>query len=166
MSGPLPDSFVEKIGPDPTVYAVIFGLDLYLNYAKLAQAFGYLQDPNCKFFATNIDSTYPTHGKLLPGAGSCSAPMSYMLGGKTPLSFGKPSQAMMDSIEGKFKLDRGRTCMVGDRLNTDIKFGIDGKLGGTLAVLTGVCKENEVLESEEGPDVYLDSLCDLLGRCA
>ena len=28
--------------------------------------------------------------------------------------------------------------MVGDRLNTDIRFGIEGKLGGTLAVLTGV----------------------------
>lgn len=43
---------------------------------------------------------------------------------------------MLDVIIAKYHLDRNRTCMVGDRLNTDIEFG---KLGGlkTLLVLTG-----------------------------
>ena len=50
---------------------------------------------------------------------------------REPTSFGKPSQAMMDSIEGRYKLDKKRSCMVGDRLNTDIQFGIQGGLGGT-----------------------------------
>jgi len=55
--------------------------------------------------------------------------------------------------------------MIGDRLNTDIQFGIDGKLGGTLHVGTGVSKKEEFLA--EGattvPMAYVDKLSDLLG---
>ena len=88
-----------------------------------------------------------------------------MLGGagKEPVALGKPSQAMMDAIEGKFRLDRARTCMVGDRLNTDIKFGVEGRLGGTLAVLTGVNKRED-WEREDAvavPGFYVDRLSDL-----
>ncbi len=71
----------------------------------------------------------------------------------------------MDSIEGKFQFDRKRTCMIGDRLDTDIRFGIEGKLGGTLAVLTGVCKKEEW--DAEGaaikPAYYVEKLSDLRG---
>jgi 4-nitrophenyl phosphatase len=72
---------------------------------------------------------------------------------------------MMDAIEGKFHFDRSKTCMVGDRLNTDIQFGIEGKLGGTLAVLTGVNKKEDFLgEGKEIlPMAYVDALGDLLG---
>ena len=51
---------------------------------------------------------------------------------------GKPSTALLDIIEASGALDRSRTCMVGDRLDTDIAFGNAGKLGSTLLVLTGV----------------------------
>ncbi len=71
----------------------------------------------------------------------------------------------MDAVEGKFQLDRSRTCMVGDRLDTDIRFGIDGKLGGTLAVLTGVNSKADW--EKEGavavPSYYVDALGDLRG---
>ena len=88
-----------------------------------------------------------------------------MLGGQEPLALGKPSQAMMDAIEGKFQLDRKKTCMVGDRLNTDILFGVEGGLGGTLGVLTGVSKKEEFVEAGKdgkGPSVIVDKLADLL----
>jgi 4-nitrophenyl phosphatase len=70
---------------------------------------------------------------------------------------------MMDAIEGKFRFDRSRTCMVGDRVNTDIRFGIEGKLGGTLAVLTGVSTKDEILRGPVRPTAYVDRLGDLLG---
>ena len=72
---------------------------------------------------------------------------------------------MMDSIEGKFRFDRKKTCMVGDRLDTDIKFGIEGRLGGTLAVLTGVSRKEqwEADGSEIIPEYYVEKLSDLLG---
>ena len=51
-----------------------------------------------------------------------------------------------DGAEGRKK--RERTCMVGDRLDTDIKFGMDGGLGGTMLVMTGVTKGKEEWEGE------------------
>ena len=104
-------------------------------------------------------------------------------GSAQPLTLGKPSQAMLDAIDSRFHLDRSRVCMVGDRLDTDIRFGIDGGLGGTLAVLTGVTTKDEILraggdgdgdgdgkEEREGeerrkkiqPSAFIDKLSDLL----
>ncbi|TGZ79490.1 2-phosphoglycolate phosphatase [Ascodesmis nigricans] len=162
---PLSDADLETFGPDPTVGAVLCGLDRNLNYRKLSKAFHYLTHPDTLFLATNIDSTFPSHGKLFPGAGTTAAPLVTMLGGREPTSFGKPSLAMMDAIEaGTGGFERSRACMVGDRLNTDIKFGVEAGLGGTLAVLTGVVKEEEVVRGEGGvwAGAYVETLGDLL----
>ncbi|KAF2022158.1 2-phosphoglycolate phosphatase [Aaosphaeria arxii CBS 175.79] len=160
-----PEDFV-KLGDgsalDPDVGVVLSGLDFHMNYLKMATALQYVQR-GAIFLATNIDSTLPMAGSLFPGAGSSGAGLVKAVG-REPLSLGKPSQAMMDAVEGKFKFDRSRTCMVGDRLNTDIQFGIDGKLGGTLAVLTGVNKKEEFLAegAKTVPMAYVDALGDLL----
>ncbi|KAK3217587.1 hypothetical protein GRF29_1g3535867 [Pseudopithomyces chartarum] len=148
---------------DPDVAIVLSGLDFHMNYLKTAIGFQYLQR-GAQYLATNIDSTLPQAHSFFPGAGASGAGLEKAIG-RTPVSFGKPSQAMMDAIEGKFKLDRGRTCMIGDRLNTDIQFGIDGKLGGTLAVLTGVSKKEEFLAegAKTVPSAYVNAISDLLG---
>ncbi|KAF7879422.1 hypothetical protein EAF04_000618 [Stromatinia cepivora] len=148
---------------DDNVGVVLAGLDFHINYLKLCHAYHYLRR-GAVFLATNTDSTLPSNHTFFPGAGSISIPLINMIG-KEPTALGKPNQAMMDSIEGKFQFDRKKTCMVGDRLNTDIKFGIEGKLGGTLAVLTGVSKKDE-WEAENAPVVpayYVDKLSDLRG---
>ena len=146
---------------DPDVGIVLAGLDFHVNYLKLSMAYQYLRR-GAKFLATNLDSTLPMSHTFFPGAGSISVPLINMTGEK-PLALGKPSQAMMDAIEGKFQLDRARTCMVGDRMDTDIKFGIQGNLGGTLAVLTGVSTRNdwEKEGAEVVPAYYVDKLGDL-----
>lgn len=146
---------------DPQVGVVLVGLDFHYNYFKMCLAFQYIRR-GAIFLATNVDSTLPSAGSLFPGAGSMSAPISLMLGGQQPTNFGKPSQAMMDAIEGKFKFDRSKACMVGDRANTDLRFGIEGKLGGTLGVLTGVSTKEEFLNGDYRPAYYVDKLSDLL----
>lgn len=147
---------------DPAVGVVLAGLDFHVNYLKLATAFQYLAR-GAVFLATNTDSTLPMNHSFFPGAGSCLVPLANMVG-RQPLSLGKPSQAMMDAVEGKFHLDRARTCMVGDRLDTDILFGVEGGLGGTLAVLSGVCvKEDWEAETAVArPAYYVNGLGDLL----
>ncbi|KAK1751739.1 4-nitrophenylphosphatase [Echria macrotheca] len=146
---------------DPEVGCVLAGLDFHINYLKLSHGFQYLQR-GAVFLATNTDATFPMNHSFFPGAGSVSLPLANMTGQK-PIALGKPSQAMMDAIEGKFQFDRARTCMVGDRLDTDIKFGIEGRLGGTLAVQTGVNKKAD-WEAEGAvavPAFYVDKLSDL-----
>lgn len=146
---------------DPEVGVVLCGLDFHINYLKLSTALHYL-NKGAVFLATNTDSTLPMHHSFFMGAGSCMIPLEYASGQK-PLELGKPSQAMMDAVEGKFQLDRSRTCMIGDRLNTDIKFGIEGKLGGTLHVLTGVHKKEDwdKKDAVAVPAYYADKLSDL-----
>ena len=161
-----PDDYKLLAAGDPKVLdsdvgVVLMGLDFHFNYLKICYAYHYIKR-GALFLATNMDSTLPSAGALFPGAGSISAPLISMLGGQEPMAFGKPNQAMMDAIEGKFKFDRSRACMVGDRANTDIKFGLEGKLGGTLGVLTGVATEQEFLEGESRPAYYVNELGDLL----
>lgn len=148
---------------DPDVGVVLAGLDFHVNYLKLATAYQYLTRNGAVFLATNTDSTLPMNHTFFPGAGSVLVPLSNMVR-REPLALGKPSQAMMDAVEGKFQLDRARTCMVGDRLDTDILFGVEGRLGGTLAVLSGVNKKAD-WEAETAvarPAYYVDGLGDLL----
>ncbi|PFH57511.1 hypothetical protein XA68_14914 [Ophiocordyceps unilateralis] len=147
---------------DPHVGVVLCGLDFHINYLKLAHALHYLRR-GALFLATNLDSTLPMHHDLFIGAGSVLAPLANATG-QRPLELGKPSQAMMDAIEGRFSLHRSRTCMIGDRLDTDIKFAIDGKLGGTLHVQTGVNKKEDWQRSDAVavPSFYADKLSDLL----
>ena len=148
---------------DPEVGVVLTGLDFHVNYLKMSLAFAYLRN-GATYLATNTDSTLPNSHTLFPGAGAVGAGIAKAIG-REPLALGKTSQAMMDAIEGKFAFDRSRTCMIGDRLNTDIQFGIEGKLGGTLAVLTGVSKKEEFLAEGASvvPTAYVDKLGDLRG---
>jgi 4-nitrophenyl phosphatase len=147
---------------DPSVGAVLLALDFHINYLKLALAMAYVRR-GALLLATNSDPTLPHSGGLFPGAGSLGISVVSSTGQK-PLVLGKPGQAMMDAIEGKFKLDRSRTCMVGDRLDTDIKFGLQGGLGGTLLVLTGVTTKDQMMAAGEdmSPSVYVDRLGDLM----
>ena len=59
----------------------------------------------------------------------------------------------------EYSLDPARTCMIGDRLNTDIAFG---KVAGmqTLLVLSGVVTTGDLTEAseEEQPNFVVDSV--------
>lgn len=140
---------------DPSVGAVLAGLDTGVNYHRQSIALQYLLNPDVHYIATNLDSTFPQKGMILPGAGSSIKAISYA-SGREPIACGKPSQNMLDAIVEDKKLDRSRCIMVGDRLNTDMKFGQDGGLS-TLLVLTGIETEERARESGV-PDFIAESL--------
>lgn len=151
-----------KFDNDPEVGAVVIGLDTAVNYVKYAKAFTYLRNnPDCHFILTNGDTTYPTDGAILPGAGSIASPIIKALKRDPDVILGKPAQNMLETIFAEYNLDPKRTCMVGDRLDTDIEFGVKGGIE-TLCVLTGVTSEDEVLSatSECRPVYYMDSFAE------
>lgn len=147
---------------DPDVAVVLAGLDRAVSYKKYSLAMAYLRR-GATFLCTNPDSTLPNARSTFPGAGATFAPLVAATG-ITPLSLGKPGTAMLDAVESDFRFDRAKACMVGDRLDTDIQFGIDGGLGGTLCVLSGTSTKDEVLAEKASivPSAYADSLADLL----
>merc|ERR1719443_1183511 len=67
---------------------------------------------------------------------------------------------MIDYIAEKYGItDRRRICMVGDRLDTDIMFGLSNGLQ-TCLTLSGVTTL-QTLQSQDNnirPDVYVDSI--------
>lgn len=113
------------------VAAVVVGSDAKVNYYKLTKAGAYLRgNPACRFVGTNPDPIFtlapggpgfgPTFG---PGAGVSITSVASLAGRGPEIICGKPSVPL-----GKFMLDRNgfdpnRTCMVGDRLDTDVQFG-------------------------------------------
>lgn len=158
------DELLNAIERDPEIGCVLCGLDLHINYYKIAVAMVQLKDKDTLFLATNIDSTFPSKGKLLPGAGTIVGTLETCTG-RTPTALGKPSKDMMSCIKADKHFDPERTCMVGDRLNTDIAFGKSGGLG-TFMVLTGVDTEETILNVEDEtairPQYYADKLGDLI----
>lgn len=66
---------------------------------------------------------------------------------------------MLDTILRRFSLDPERTCMVGDRLDTDILFGKRGGLK-TVLCLSGVTKTWE--DKEIKADFVVEVVGDLV----
>lgn len=150
-------------GLDENVTAVIAGLDHNINYHKLAITLQYLQQDKVHFVGTNVDSTFPQKGYTFPGAGSMVESIAFSAG-RRPAYCGKPNMNMLNTIVSAFNLEKSKCCMVGDRLNTDMKFGVEGKLGGTLLVLSGIETEERALEiSEEhvNPKFFAEKLGDI-----
>ncbi|KAF9932653.1 hypothetical protein FBU30_007650 [Linnemannia zychae] len=137
-----------SIEHDPTIGAVVCGFDINLNYRKLAKAYAYLsKDQNSHFILTNADTTFPAHNGVFPGTGALVQPLISSLK-REPLVMGKPNQPMLDCFFSNYHTDPARTCMVGDRLDTDIAFGNNGSIA-TLLVLTGVTSEEETMDPEQ-----------------
>ena len=61
----------------------------------------------------------------------------------------------------RYGIDKSRCCMVGDRLDTDVLFGVDNGLK-SLLVLSGVTSEEKLLSDANKitPDYYADSIVD------
>lgn len=158
-----PSMDFSAVKADPTIGAVMCGFDSKINYHKLARAHRFLREnEGIHWILTNDDSTFPTEDALYPGSGAISAPLRYALPHLKPIIIGKPNEPFMAAIEKIHKIDRKRTIMVGDRLDTDILFGLHSGVS-TLMVLTGVNKLHE-FEAEDAPvkpRFYAESLGDL-----
>ncbi|KAG0202251.1 hypothetical protein BGX33_009807 [Mortierella sp. NVP41] len=138
-----------SIEQDPTIGAVVCGFDINLNYRKLAKAFTYLnnKEQGAHFILTNDDTTFPAPNGVYPGTGSLAQPLVTALK-RQPMVMGKPNKPMLDCFFSNYHTDPARTCMVGDRLDTDIDFGAQGNIA-TLMVLTGVSTEEEAMDPNQ-----------------
>jgi phosphoglycolate/pyridoxal phosphate phosphatase family enzyme len=168
IGGPADNDKVIKLGPgvkvehDHNVAAVIVGFDQGINYYKIQYAQLCInENPGCKFIATNLDAvTHLTDEQEWAGNGSMVGAIKGCTG-QEPIVVGKPSPLMVDYIVDKYKMERSRICMVGDRLDTDIVFGTDNGLQ-TILTLSGVTTESKLLSDSNKirPEYYVDSIAD------
>ncbi|KAK5978368.1 PhosphoGlycolate Phosphatase [Trichostrongylus colubriformis] len=150
--------------------AVVVGYEKHFNYKKLMKAANYLKHRHCLFLATNEDETCPGPDPdvLIPDAGPIVAAVR-CASGREPLTVGKPYSPAFDYIKRRWNIEPNRTMMVGDRTNTDVKFGRDHGLK-TLLVLSGCHQLEDIMHNHSNkmfdmvPDYFATCLGALLSR--
>ncbi|CAA7397894.1 unnamed protein product [Spirodela intermedia] len=157
-----------KFEHDENVGAVVVGLDKYINYYKIQYATLCIREnPGCLFIATNCDAVGNlTDLQEWPGAGS----MVGAICGSTqsePIVVGKPSPFLMNFLRERFRIPTSRMCMVGDRLDTDILFGLNAGCK-TLLVLSGVTTLPALQDPANNihPDYYTNTVSDIINSLA
>ncbi len=133
---------IEQGEPD----CVVLGFDTTLTYEKLWKACDYIRE-GTPFIATHPDLNCPVGaGKYMPDAGAMIKCIEASTG-ITPVVIGKPNRYMIDSLNAKHNIERGKIAVVGDRLYTDIRLGYDAGLA-TILVLSG---ETNVAQYRSSP---------------
>lgn len=149
---------------DHNVGAVVVGLDQGINYHKIQYAQLCINEiPGCRFIATNLDQlTHLTAEQEWAGAGCCVGAIKGCTG-KEPIIVGKPSSLMIDYLVECYNVKKDRICMVGDRLDTDILFGLQNGLS-TILTLSGVTSESTLFATDNHtiPDYYVQSIADIM----
>jgi 4-nitrophenyl phosphatase len=137
---------------------VLAGLDRSLTYEKLSQA-GLAIQRGAKFLATNGDLSFPTERGLEPGAGALLSVIEATTGVK-PKLYGKPEPEMFQQALRILGTPPERTGMVGDRYETDI-VGAQRVGLATIAVTTGVTREDDFRAANPPPDHIFPSVAEL-----
>lgn len=147
-----------KIVEDDSAGIVVVGLDRTIDYKKLSIGYRAIMK-GAEFIATNGDVVYPVEDGFLPGAGSLVAAVESCTG-KKPFVIGKPETYFAELINKEEKLGRDEMLVVGDRLDTDIRFGKNSGIKSVL-VLTGVTKKEDVEKAKDKPDYVIETITEL-----
>ena len=139
---------------------VLLGYDTELDYKKIRTVCDLL-DGGADYYATNIDMVCPIEGgRYLPDCGSF-ADMFEQAVKRRPRFLGKPDRTMIDIIAKAQGVPYENIAMVGDRIYTDVKTGINAGVTSVL-VLSGETTLEDYKKSDVKPDYILSSVKDIL----
>jgi 4-nitrophenyl phosphatase/NagD protein len=147
----------EIVENSPEMVVVTF--DKSLTYDKLAKASIFVSN-GAFYVITNPDLNCPTKEGPIPDTAAIASAISRATNREPDLIFGKPDPKILEMIMKDFGISPEKTCMVGDRLYTDILIGINA---GTLTalVLTGEAKLEDLKGSAIKPDIVVSNLGEL-----
>jgi phosphoglycolate/pyridoxal phosphate phosphatase family enzyme len=157
-----PDDDLSDLKIPDDIFAVVVALDRTLTYRKLAIGNRIIVENDALLIGTNCDTSLPLgRGIFVPDAWPNILALQ-SASGRTATVLGKPSKLMFEPLRISKNLDRSETIMVGDRLNTDIKFAKNIGVRGVL-VLTGVTTRDdaEAVGPDEKPDFIENSVADI-----
>jgi NagD protein len=139
---------------------VVASFDRTFTYHKLQVAFDAIR-AGARLVATNPDRFCPTPSGGEPDAAAMIAAIEACTGARCNPIVGKPSPIMVATIMGLLDLPAERCIMVGDRLETDMKMGIDAGMA-TCLVLTGDANRERLAASGLRPTLVLERIDGLL----
>jgi NagD protein len=138
---------------------VVLGETRTYSFERITQAIR-LVSAGARFIATNPDPTGPTPDGPLPATGSVAALISRATG-IDPYYVGKPNPLMMRSALNAIDAHSETAAMVGDRMDTDVKSGLEAGMH-TVLVLTGSTTLAETERFPFRPARIVDSIADLI----
>lgn len=139
---------------------VVLGFDQSLTYERLAHATRLL-DRGIPLLATHPDVRCPMEGgEFLPDAGAMLDLIKTATGVEPQIIFGKPYSYLIDMLMARHGYKKNEIAMVGDRLTTDIPFGLRNGILSVL-VLTGEASLADVEATGVRPDVILERTVDI-----
>lgn len=136
------------------VDCIVMGFDTELTFKKLEDVSKLLLTrEDLPYIATNPDYVCPTEFGSVPDCGSV-CDMIFNATGKRPVVIGKPSPLMPQLAMAKHGYTKEETAVVGDRIYTDVKSGLNAGITGIL-VLSGETTEEILAKSQEKPHLVL-----------
>jgi HAD superfamily hydrolase (TIGR01457 family) len=143
------------------VDCIVMGFDTELTFQKLHDvSYLLLTRPELPYIATNPDLVCPTEFGSVPDCGSVCG-MIYNATGKKPIVIGKPSSLMPELAIDKLGIAKEQTCVVGDRIYTDVKSGLNAGCIGIL-VMSGETTYEILEQSPEKPHLVMESAREIL----
>ena len=151
-----------EVTEDPdSAECIVMGFDTELTFQKLHDvSYLLLTRPELPYIATNPDLVCPTEFGSVPDCGSVCG-MIFNATGKRPVVIGKPSPLMPELAMDKLGVSKEETCVVGDRIYTDVKSGLNAGCVGIL-VMSGETTYEILAQSPDKPHLVLESARDIL----
>ena len=132
------------------------GNDQELTFKKLYDvSYMLLTRPDIPYIATNPDYVCPTKFGSVPDCGSI-CDMLYNVSKRRPIFIGKPEALMPQLAMEKAGYTMKETAVVGDRIYTDIKSGLNAGCVSVL-VMSGETTKEILDASPDKPDIVLES---------
>lgn len=139
---------------------VVASFDRTFVYQKLQIAFDAIR-AGARLVATNPDRYCPVPGGGQPDCAAIIAAIEACTGATCEAITGKPSPIMIKVVTDLLQVPPEQCMMVGDRLETDIRMGIDAGMA-TCLVLTGDATLEKLLASGLQPTLVLERIDGLL----
>lgn len=141
---------------------VLVGLDRQFTYERLTLGMNALRN-GARLIAANPDPFCPIDDGAIPDTWSLVKALETASLQKTYHVLGKPSTYFAQKVFDKLDIPSAQCLMVGDRIETDIRFGNNNGMY-TALVLTGADSRKDIMLTRVQPDYVLASLCEIIGE--
>lgn len=143
------------------ISTVLLGYDTELTYEKL-ETCCILLNRGADYIATHPDMVCPTWYGSAPDCGSVIE-MLFTATGRRPKIIGKPQPEMALTAMEKFGFSPAETCLIGDRLYTDIACGVNADID-TVFVLSGEGVMADIEEYKVQPTFIFENIREVLNE--
>jgi NagD protein len=148
---------INNVNPD---YVVVGDTHSY-NFEKIELAVN-LVIKGSKLIGTNPDVSGPVEVGITPSTKALIAPIE-IASGKKAYYVGKPNPLMMRSALKGLGVKREDAIVIGDRMDTDIRCGLESEID-TLLVLSGITSAEEINQFPYRPRYVLNGVIDLVSK--